>query len=113
MKNFIDFVKKHKVHILTTLLLIFMFRSCHHKNNLKKLYIETQKELSLKDSMLNESYFTIDSNRMVITNIPNLVREEKLKVHYYYDNWISSKDRGPQLMELHTVVKNNTKELNK
>lgn len=113
MKNVIEFIKKYKVHILTTLLLIFMFRSCHHKNNLRKLRVETQKELNLKDSMLNESYFILDSNRKVISNIPNLVRDEKLKVHYYYDNWISSKDRGPQLMELHTVVKNNIKELNK
>ncbi len=30
-----------------------------------------------------------------------------------YDNWISSKDRGQQLMELHRVVKDNIKELQK
>jgi hypothetical protein len=28
-----------------------------------------------------------------------------------YDNWISARDRSPQLMELHGIVKDNIKEI--
>jgi hypothetical protein len=38
---------------------------------------------------------------------------EKIKVHTDYDNYISSKDRGEQLMELHMLVKQNIKDLDK
>ena len=36
-----------------------------------------------------------------------------MNIHIEYDNWISSKDRGPQLMELHPVVKSSIKKLQK
>ena len=38
---------------------------------------------------------------------------EKLKIHTDYDNYISGKNRGEQLMELHMVVKDNIKNLEK
>lgn len=41
------------------------------------------------------------------------MRIEKINIHLEYDEWISSKDRGQQLMELHSIVKNNVKELQK
>ena len=41
------------------------------------------------------------------------MRIEKINIHLEYDDWISSKDRGTQLMELHSIVKNNVKELQK
>jgi len=38
---------------------------------------------------------------------------EKINIHLDYDSWISSKDRGQQLMELHQIVKTNIKDLQK
>ena len=48
-----------------------------------------------------------------IDSIPEILRVEKINIHLEYDSWISSKDRGSQLMELHSVVKENIKELQK
>jgi hypothetical protein len=45
---------------------------------------------------------TIDSLKIANKN-------EKIKIHSFYDNWITQKDRGPQLMELHFIVKENLK----
>ena len=36
-------------------------------------------------------------------------KNEKIAIHSFYDNWITQKDRGPQLMELHFIVKENLK----
>ena len=36
-------------------------------------------------------------------------KNEKIAIHGFYDNWITQKDRGPQLMELHFIVKENLK----
>lgn len=36
-------------------------------------------------------------------------KKEKIAIHSFYDNWITQKDRGPQLMELHFIVKENLK----
>jgi len=109
MKNFIDFVKKYKIHILSSLLFIFFFRSCINSGRVKKL-----------EKSKVESSKTIDSLKSVITgqkdtinNISEVIRLEKIKVHNEYDNFISSKDRGEQLMELHMIVKDNIKKLQK
>jgi hypothetical protein len=48
-----------------------------------------------------------------INSISEVIRLEKIKVHSEYDNFISSKDRGEQLMELHMIVKENIKKLQK
>ncbi|MEY4571631.1 MAG: hypothetical protein RLZ10_842, partial [Bacteroidota bacterium] len=42
-----------------------------------------------------------------------VIRQEKIKVHTEYDNYISEKDRGEQLMELHKLVKQKIKDLEK
>ena len=36
-------------------------------------------------------------------------KNEKIAIHGFYDNWITQKDRGQQLMELHLIVKENLK----
>ena len=41
------------------------------------------------------------------------MRIEKMNIHLEYDSWISEKDRSQQLMELHKVVKDNVKQLQK
>jgi hypothetical protein len=48
-----------------------------------------------------------------IDNISELLIQERLKVLREYDNYISSKDRGEQLMELHMITKNKIKDLEK
>ena len=109
MKKVIEFAKKYKVHILSTLLLIFFLRSCVKSGEVRKLdKVKTSNEQVI-DSLTN----LVNSQKDTINNISEVIRMEKLKVHREYDNYISSKDRGPQLMELHMVVKNNIKELEK
>jgi hypothetical protein len=36
-------------------------------------------------------------------------KNEKISIHSFYDNWITQKDRGSQLMELHFIVKDKLK----
>ena len=48
-----------------------------------------------------------------IDSFPEKMRIEKINIHLEYDSWISSRDRGQQLMKLHQVVKDNIKELQK
>jgi hypothetical protein len=55
----------------------------------------------------------ISVQKKTIDNIPNLIIDEKIKVHTEYDNYISGKNRSEQLMELHMLVKDNIKKLEK
>ena len=102
MKKFIELVKKYKVYILSGLLLIFFFKSCSKSTDIKKL-----------DKLSTTQKIQLDSLNSKIDSIPEIIRVEKINIHLEYDEWISSKDRGPQLMELHSIVKNNIKELQK
>jgi len=109
MKNVIEFVKKYKVYILATLCLIFFFRSCQKSGEIRKMGKNNTENSSVVDSLEN----VISVQKKTIDNIPNLIIDEKLKVHTEYDNYISGKNRSEQLMELHMVVKNNIKNLEK
>ena len=100
MKKFIELVKKYKVYILSGLLLIFFFKSCSKSTDIKKL-----------DKLSTTQKIQLDSLNSKIDSIPEIIRVEKINIHLEYDEWISSKDRGSQLMELHSIVKNNIKEL--
>jgi hypothetical protein len=102
MKKFIELVKKYKIYILSVLLLFFFFKSCGKSTDIKKLerVNETQKK-------------ELDSLNNKLDSIPEIIRVEKINIHLDYDNWISSKDRGQQLMELHQIVKTNIKDLQK
>tara|TARA_S200002703_G_scaffold1341_4_gene2378 strand:- start:971 stop:1282 length:312 start_codon:yes stop_codon:yes gene_type:complete len=102
MKKFIELVKKYKVYILSGLLLIFFFKSCSKSTDIKKL-----------DKLSTTQKIQLDSLNSKIDSIPEIIRVEKINIHLEYDEWISSKDRGSQLMELHSIVKNNIKELQK
>ena len=83
---------KYKIYILSGLLLIFFFRSCQKSTQIKKL---------------NRS---VESNVEYVDSLKNV---KKINIHLEYDSWISEKDRSQQLMELHKVVKNNIKQLQK
>jgi len=102
MKTVKEFIKKYKLYILSVLLVFFFFKSCSKSGDIKKL--ETKNE---------EQGVVIDSLSQKIDSIPEVIRVEKINIHLEYDVWISGKDRGSQLMELHSLVKNNIKELQK
>lgn len=102
MKKFTELVKKYKVYILSVLLLFFFFKSCSKSTDIKKL-----------DKLSTTQKIQLDSLNSKIDSIPEIIRVEKINIHLEYDEWISSKDRGSQLMELHSIVKNNIKDLQK
>ena len=107
MKKIIEFVKKYKIHILSMFLFIFVMRSCVKSGEVRKL----EKVKTTNENVIDSLTSLVNGQKDTINNISEVIRQEKLKVHRDYDNYISSKDRGPQLMELHMVVKNNIKEL--
>lgn len=109
MKKVIEFVKKYKIHILTSLLVIFFFRSCSKSGDVRKL-----EKVNISTTKIVDSLTTvIKGQKDTINNISEVIRIEKIKIHTEYDNYISSKNRGEQLMELHKIVKQNLKDLEK
>ena len=109
MKKVIEFVKKYKIHILTSLLVIFFFRSCSKSGDVRKL-----EKVNIRTTKIVDSLTTvIKGQKDTINNISEVIRIEKIKIHTDYDNYISSKDRGEQLMELHKIIKQNLKDLEK
>ena len=109
MKKFIELVKKYKIYILSVLLIFFFFKSCGKSTDIKKL--ERVNETQKKDlDSLNNKIVSLNNK---LDSIPEIIRVEKINIHLDYDSWISSKDRGQQLMELHQIVKTNIKDLQK
>jgi PBP1b-binding outer membrane lipoprotein LpoB len=106
----LDFIKKHGTKIVIVLLLITFFRSCSKNSEIRKLSktnIELTKESQSKDSLLVVYKNKIDS-------FPERLRQNSLLIHQEYDLWISKRDRGPQLMELHNdFVKPKIQDLSK
>jgi hypothetical protein len=107
MKKFIELVKKYKVYILTSFLVIFFFRSCIKSSQVRK----TDKVIVGKDYVIDSLNNVIKIQKDTINNFPEILRQEKLNIHMEYDNWISARDRSPQLMLLHGIVKENIKEI--
>jgi hypothetical protein len=91
MKKLIELIKTYKIQILICLTVIFLFKSCSNSSKISKLEKIEKRNIS-----------TIDSLKSAHKN-------EKIAIHSFYDNWITKKDRGPQLMELHFIVKENLK----
>ena len=91
MKKLIDLIKTYKLEILAFLTIIFFFRSCVNSSKVTKLE-KNEKQYIFKIDSLNIAH-----------------KNEKIAIHGSYDNWITQKDRGPQLMELHLIVKENLK----
>lgn len=109
MKNFIELVKKYKLQILYGLLFIFTFRSCVKSSEIRKL-----DKIKIENTQTIDSLeFIIKGQKDTINNISEVIRQEKVKVHSEYDNYISKQNRGEQLMDLHMIVKNNIKKLQK
>jgi hypothetical protein len=91
MKKLIELIKTYKLEILIGLTVIFFFKSCSNSSKVSKL-----------EKIEKQNITTIDSLRIAH-------KKEKIAIHSFYDNWITQKDRGPQLMELHFIVKENLK----
>jgi hypothetical protein len=91
MKKLIELIKTYKLQILIFLTVVFFFRSCANSSKVSKL-----------EKIEKQNTAMIDSIKMAHKN-------EKIAIHSFYDNWITQKDRGPQLMELHFIVKENLK----
>lgn len=91
------FIQKYGVLILGVVFLITFFRSCSKNGEIRKLNktnVELSKTIISKDSLLQTYKHSIDS-------FPEKIRQTSLILHQEYDAWISKRDRGQQLMELH------------
>jgi hypothetical protein len=103
MKPLIEFIKTHAVKILSVLLIFAYIGSCNKGRRLRR--IEKQNIVLVSQ---------VDSLKNVTVNFKETLRKEKLKIHQEYDLWISNKDRGEQLMDLHTnFVKPKIQELSR
>jgi hypothetical protein len=102
MKKFIELVKKYKIYVLSILLIFFFFKSCGKSTDIKRLERVTETQNKEIDSLNNK-----------LDSVPEIIRVEKINIHLEYDSWVSSKDRGLQLMELHQIIKSNIKDLQK
>ena len=91
MKKLIELIKTYKLQILMFLTVIFLFKSCSNSSKVTKLEKIQKQNVSMIDSLKTTH------------------KNEKIAIHGFYDNWITQKDRGPQLMELHFIVKENLK----
>ena len=91
MKKLTELIKTYKLQILIFLTVIFFFKSCSNSSKVTKL-----------EKIQKQNVSTIDSMKIAHKN-------DKIAIHSFYDNWITKKDRGPQLMELHPIVKENIK----
>lgn len=109
MKKIIEFIKKFKIHILSALLFIFLMRSCIKSGEVRKL----EKTKISQENTIDSLSTIVNGQKDTINNISEVIRQEKIKVHREYDNYISGKNRGEQLMELHMIVKDNIKKLEK
>ena len=91
MKKLIELIKTYKLQILIFLTIIFFFKSCSNSSKVTKLEKIEKQNVSMIDSLKTAH------------------KKEKIAIHSFYDNWITQKDRGPQLMELHLIIKENLK----
>jgi hypothetical protein len=100
MEKVKQFIKKYHIQLLVMLSLIFFFRSCGKSREVDEL-----------EKLKTKNEVKIDSLESLTKVMEDSIKNEKIKIHTFYDNWISEKNRSPQLMELHFLVKNNIKEL--
>jgi hypothetical protein len=109
MKKIIELLKKYKIYILGILLVVFFMRSCSRGVTISKMGKVDVTQIDKIDSLNG----VITTKTQKIDSFPEFLRLEKLNIHMDYDHFISKQDRGEQLMELHMVVKDNIKQLQK
>lgn len=96
----LDFLKKYKVHVLATLLLILFFRSCGKSRTITKLEKDKRQNVEVIDSL--ESLINVKNAK--IDSFPEILRKEKLSIHLMYNDTISKLDRTSQTMWLQNNI---------
>ena len=109
MDNIKTFLSKYKIWILAGLLAIFFMRSCNRGMSITKLNKSAIVQTEQVDSLTN----VISKQSAHIDSFPEIVRVEKLNIYLFLDDTISRVDRSPQLMGLHTMIKDEIKTLQK
>jgi hypothetical protein len=102
MKKIIDFAKKYKIYILSSLLFIFVVKSCGKSRDLSRLE-KSQENLTIK----------LDSITKAKDSIIDLKESKWSSDIEYIDTWIKRQNRGPQLMELQVITDSLLKQSNK
>jgi len=92
----LEFIKKYKIHILVTLLVIIFFRSCGKSRTITKLQKIEKTNIETIDSLKLD----IASKVAKIDSFPDVLRAEKLSIHLMYNDTISKLDRTNQTMWL-------------
>lgn len=106
-----DFLNKNKFYIVLVLVVLLFFGKCRDSRNVRILENENTKLAKGSESTIDSLNNIIYRQTQTIDSFPERLRTRELEVHMFYDNWISDKDRGRQLMQLHRVVKENIHEL--
>jgi hypothetical protein len=109
MGKIINFIKKYKIYILSTLLFLFMVRSCQNSNQAKKMNKKNVELTEINDSIIELNNRYSDT----ISKFSKVLRQQKFEVLSKYDDFISKQDRGPQLMQVHMMIKQDIKDLQK
>ena len=109
MDNIKSFLSKNKVYILSAFIAIFFMRSCirgRSNTKLEKSAVNQTEQIDSLSTVIGLHVATIDS-------FPEILRVEKLNIYLALDDTISRVDRSPQLMGLHTMIKDEVKALQK
>jgi PBP1b-binding outer membrane lipoprotein LpoB len=96
----LDFLKKYKVHVLATLLLILFFRSCGKSRTITKLEKDKKQNVEAIDSL--ESLISVKNAK--IDSFPEILRKEKLAIHLMYNDTMSKMIRTPQTQWLQNNI---------
>jgi hypothetical protein len=109
MDNFKNFLSKYKIWILAGFLAIFFIRSCNRGRSITKLNKTAIIQTEVADSLQS----VIGVKTLKIDSFPEILRIAKLNIYLSLDDTISRVDRSPQLMGLHTMIKDEVKALQK
>ena len=101
MENIIVFLKKYKLYIVTILLFISFFRGCKNSRTINKLEKSEKINIEKIDSLIN----IINTQDILIQTFPDIIKQKKLSIYLEIDDKISRLDRVPQMMRLHTTIK--------
>lgn len=96
----LDLIKKYKIHILVSLLIIVFFRSCGKSRTITGL--EKKEKISIET--IDSLKLDISLKTAKIDSFPSILRIEKLSIHLMYNDTISKLDRTSQTMWLQKNV---------
>jgi len=109
MEKIKELFNKYKVYILAGLLVIFFFKSCSKSRDISKFERKEKVQVEITDSLST----IISVQKARLDSFPEIIRNEKLSVYLGLDDKISRLDRGRQMMELHTTIKDSILTLQK